>query len=127
MTDQAAVLDPAVLDELRESVGNDEAFIADLVATYVSEGGEHLDAMEQAARIGDAGAIVRPAHTLKSSSAALGAMRLAQIAREIEMAGRSDDATGLAAARRRRACHVGRDAARNGRGRSDRSDLGLTP
>ena len=50
MTDQAAVLDPAVLDELRESVGDDEAFIADLVATYVGEGGEHLDAMDAGRR-----------------------------------------------------------------------------
>ena len=96
MTDQLPILDPAVLDELRESVGNDESFIADLVATYVSEGGDHLAAMEQAAQINDAGAIVRPAHTLKSSSAALGAMRLAQIAREIEMAGRTDETSGLA-------------------------------
>jgi HPt (histidine-containing phosphotransfer) domain-containing protein len=95
MTDEVPVLDPAVLDELRESVGNDDEFIAELVATYVNEGGEHLDAMEHAAQMGDAGAIVRPAHTLKSSSAALGALRLAQIAREIEMAGRNDDATGL--------------------------------
>ena len=93
MTDEDPVLDPVVLDELRESVGNDEEFISDLVATYISEGDEHLAAMEAAAEAGDAAAIVRPAHTLKSSSAALGAMRLAQIARDIEMAGRSGDAT----------------------------------
>jgi HPt (histidine-containing phosphotransfer) domain-containing protein len=96
VTDEAPVLDRAVVDELRESIGDDEAFMADLVATYVSEGDDHLAAMAAAAAVGDAGAIVRPAHTLKSSSAALGAMRLAQIAREIEMAGRSDDASGLA-------------------------------
>ncbi|HET7582516.1 MAG TPA: Hpt domain-containing protein, partial [Candidatus Limnocylindria bacterium] len=34
-------------------------------------------------------ALVRPAHTLKSSSATLGAMRLSALARELEMAGRS--------------------------------------
>ncbi len=96
MTDAVPVLDSAVLDELRDSVGGDDEFIADLVATYVSEGGEHLAAMEAAAAAGDAGAVVRPAHTLKSSSAALGAMRLTEIAREIEIAGRSGDASGLA-------------------------------
>ena len=47
--------------------------------------------MERGRCRGDAAAIVRPAHTLKSSSAALGALRLAQIAREIEMAGRAGD------------------------------------
>jgi HPt (histidine-containing phosphotransfer) domain-containing protein len=95
MTDEAPILDKSVIDELRESVGDDDEFIADLVATYVSESRDHLTAMEQAAEANDAGAIVRPAHTLKSSSAALGAMRLAQVAREIEMAGRAGDSTDL--------------------------------
>jgi HPt (histidine-containing phosphotransfer) domain-containing protein len=95
MADQAPVLDTSVVDELRESVGGDEAFIADLVATYVSEGSDHFDQMRAAAAAGDAAAIIRPAHTLKSSSAALGAMRLAGIAREIEFAGREGQADGL--------------------------------
>jgi HPt (histidine-containing phosphotransfer) domain-containing protein len=89
------VLDAQVLAELRESVGGDEEFIADLVATYVTEGDSHLAAMQQAAAARDAAAIVRPAHTLKSSSAALGALRLAQVAREIEMAGRAGEVDGL--------------------------------
>jgi HPt (histidine-containing phosphotransfer) domain-containing protein len=33
--------------------------------------------------------LVRPAHTLKSSSATVGAMRLSSVARELEMAGRT--------------------------------------
>jgi HPt (histidine-containing phosphotransfer) domain-containing protein len=95
MPDDAPILDQSVLAELRESVGDDEEFIADLVATYVSEGEGHLSAMDAAADAADAAAIIRPAHTLKSSSAALGAMRLSQIAREIEMAGRAGDAADL--------------------------------
>jgi HPt (histidine-containing phosphotransfer) domain-containing protein len=97
VADLAPVLDQSVLDELRESVGDDDAFIADLVATYIGEGRDHLAAMEAAAAAGDAAAIVRPAHTLKSSSAALGALRLAAIAREIEMAGRAGAAADLPA------------------------------
>lgn len=96
MTDDAPVLDRSVVDELRDSVGGDEEFIADLVSTYVSEGDSHFAAMQAAADASDAASIVRPAHTLKSSSAALGAMRLAAIAREIEMAGRDGVADGLA-------------------------------
>ncbi len=95
MTDQIPVLDRAVLAELRESVGGDEEFIVDLAATYVAEGGDHIAQMQVAASAGDAAAIVRPAHTLKSSSAALGAMRLSEIARGIEMAGRAGDSAGL--------------------------------
>jgi len=96
VADQTPILDPSVLAELRESVGDDDAFIAELVSTYVAEGRDHFAAMDAAVAARDAGAAVRPAHTLKSSSAALGAMRLAQIAREIEFAGREGDATGLA-------------------------------
>ena len=95
MTEESAVLDHAVLAELRESVGDDDEFIADLVETYVRESRDHLSAIEEAAAAGDAVAIVRPAHTLKSSSAALGAMRLAQVAREIEFAGREGTTGGL--------------------------------
>jgi HPt (histidine-containing phosphotransfer) domain-containing protein len=93
----AAVLDQAVLDELLASVGGDESFIADLAATYLAEGPADLDAMQAAAEAGDSAAIVRPAHTLKSSSASLGAMRLSQIAREIEFAGREGETAGLQA------------------------------
>jgi histidine phosphotransfer protein HptB len=85
------ILDTGVLAELRESVGDDDEFVADLAATYVGEGREHFAAMESAAAAGDAAAIVRPAHTLKSSSAALGALRIAEIARQIEFAGRGGE------------------------------------
>jgi len=95
VTDEAPILDQSVVDELRDSVGGDEEFIADLVSTYVSEGSGHFAAMQAAADEGDAAAIVRPAHTLKSSSAALGAMRLSAIARDIEMAGRAGTTEGL--------------------------------
>jgi len=95
VAEEAPALDRSVLAELRESVGDDDAFIADLVATYIAEGRDHLAAMDAAAAAGDAAAIVRPAHTLKSSSAALGALRLAAIARDIEMAGRAGETADL--------------------------------
>ena len=51
--------------------------------------------MVAAAEAGDAAAIVRPAHTLKSSSASLGAMRLSGICSAIEEAGSAARAEGL--------------------------------
>jgi HPt (histidine-containing phosphotransfer) domain-containing protein len=45
--------------------------------------------IEAAVADGDAGALVRPAHTLKSSSATVGAQGLAALARDLEVAGRS--------------------------------------
>jgi HPt (histidine-containing phosphotransfer) domain-containing protein len=94
--DGAPVLDEAVVEELRASVGDDEAFIIDLVETYVTEGATNLDDILAAAAASDPVAVVRPAHTLKSSSASLGAMRLSAIARGIEAAGRDGVSDGLA-------------------------------
>jgi HPt (histidine-containing phosphotransfer) domain-containing protein len=96
MDDQPAILDQSVLDELNDSIGGDPAFIADLVATYLAEAPGHMAAMRAAADAGDSAAIVPAAHTLKSSSASLGAMRLAAIARDIELAGRQGETEGLA-------------------------------
>ena len=94
---ETPILDDAVLAELRESTGGDDDFIRELVEAYVSEATGYLAAMTEAAGAADAAAIVRPAHTLKSSSATLGAMRLAAISRDIEEAGRAGRVDGLGA------------------------------
>ena len=86
--DGEPILDEAVLADLRASVGDDQEFMVDLVETYVTEGGANMDGLLAAAAAGDCAAIVRPAHTLKSTSASLGAMRLSSICRGIEQAGR---------------------------------------
>ena len=62
---------------------------AELVETYLADTPVQLDAMTTAVEADDAEALVRPAHTLKSSSATVGAMRLSSVARELEMAGRT--------------------------------------
>ncbi len=90
MTDPSSpTLDAAVLAALRDSVGGDDAFIADLVETYLADGAGQLDAIEAAVAAGDAAALVRPAHTLKSASYTVGAMRLGDLARSLEQHGRS--------------------------------------
>jgi HPt (histidine-containing phosphotransfer) domain-containing protein len=86
--DGAPVLDQGVLAELRAATGDDEAFIRELVETYVSEGETNMAALQDAAAARDCVAIIRPAHTMKSTSASLGAMRLSMICRSIEEAGR---------------------------------------
>jgi HPt (histidine-containing phosphotransfer) domain-containing protein len=83
------ILNTAVLTELLESTGDDVAFVRDLLDTYLAETPEHMAAIRHAIEADDAAALVRPAHTLKSSSATLGAMRLSAIGRDLEMAGRA--------------------------------------
>ncbi len=83
------VLNEAVLEELEASVQGDRAFIADLVETYLADGASHVVDVVAAMTAADASALVRPAHTLKSSSATVGAERLAAMARRLEAVGRS--------------------------------------
>lgn len=95
--DGAPLLDAGVLAELRAATGEDDAFIAELVETYVAEGETNMAALLAAAGSGNCDAIVRPAHSLKSTSASLGAMRLSAICRAIEEAGRASQSGTLAA------------------------------
>ena len=94
--DTVQTLDTSVLSALYDSVGGDDAFVADLVETYLGDGTAQLAAIEAAARDRDAEALVRPAHTLKSASRTVGATRLGELSRQIEMLGRSGSTTGAA-------------------------------
>jgi len=86
---KALVLDEAVLAELKETTGDDPAFVRDLIETYLADVPVQLEGIDGAIAASDADALVRPAHTLKSSSVTLGAMRLGEISRTLEMTGRS--------------------------------------
>ena len=69
-------------------MGGDEAFVKELVAAYLAESPQHVDALTAAVAANDVGAVVRPAHTLKSSSAAVGAMGLSAVSKQVEQAAR---------------------------------------
>ena len=88
MSMELPIIDEAVLNELKMSVGGDTSFVAEVAQAYLSEGDGHIAQISAGLADGDVAAMVRPAHTLKSSSAALGAARLADICRSIEHAAR---------------------------------------
>jgi HPt (histidine-containing phosphotransfer) domain-containing protein len=93
-TDDATTLDTSVLAALLDSVGGDDSFVADLVETYLADGADQLAAIDEAVRSSQAEGLVRAAHTLKSSSRTVGANRLGELSRRIEMLGRSGSTTG---------------------------------
>ena len=82
------ILDRAVLSALVHAVDGDREFVVDLVETYLVDAEHQLDELGAALRAGDAAATVRPAHTLKSSSATVGAVAVAELARGAEADGR---------------------------------------
>ena len=97
--DPRAVLDMSVVDSLRalDEVGGASLF-EELVELFIQDAAQQVRSLEQALGDGDARAIERSAHTLKSSSASLGATRMSELCFELERlgrAGRLDGAQGL--------------------------------
>jgi signal transduction histidine kinase/CheY-like chemotaxis protein len=89
------VIDLQVLEELRDVM--DEEFVG-LVRTYIRNTPGQIARLDEAAHAGDVGAMVRPAHSLKSSSANVGAIQVVDLAREIEVSARESRRTAAAAA-----------------------------
>jgi HPt (histidine-containing phosphotransfer) domain-containing protein len=91
----AEVLDQDTLARLLGTVGGDAAFVDELVDAYLAEVPRHVSELQDALAAGEAEGLVRPAHTLKSTSQSLGGQQVADIAREIEQRGRSGSTDGV--------------------------------
>lgn len=93
MPERAGALDQAAIESLVDTVGGDMEFIVEPIDTYLADAPIQVEAPRKALAAGDVEAMVRPAHTLKSSSASLGAPGLAERCRLLEQAagGRSVD------------------------------------
>jgi len=86
----------ATVDQLFEAVGSDPASLDELADAYLADAPDHLAAARAAVSAGSPDDLIRPAHTLKSSSATLGALALAALARELELAAREGSLEGAA-------------------------------
>ena len=91
------VLDASALDELRDAVGGDEAFVAELLSDYLTDATTYVEDLQQAIEDGHRGVLERTAHTLKSSSATFGAETLAELNREVEALARDGQLDAAAA------------------------------
>lgn len=83
-----AALDSATVESLLESTGGDREFVAELFETYLAEATGLMDGIIAAQAAQDFAALRAAAHTLKSTSASLGALTLSRSCRELEEAGR---------------------------------------
>jgi HPt (histidine-containing phosphotransfer) domain-containing protein len=91
MTELRSALDNAVLGELRESVGDDPEFLAELVDEFLQDAPIQLESLRVAATSGDATAARRAAHTLKGNSRTFGAGELASLCQAAETAAVAGD------------------------------------
>ena len=95
----AGPIDAAMFANLVEMTGGDLAFVDELVDTYLEEGDRLVEDLIVAATAGEIEAMVRPAHSMKSSSLNVGALELGALCRALEedaRGGTVDDPVGRA-------------------------------
>jgi HPt (histidine-containing phosphotransfer) domain-containing protein len=89
------VIDRSVLASLRELQDEgDPDIIAEVGGLFLKHSPDKVNAILQSVESNDAKGLQLAAHSLKSSSAYIGAMRLSAMAKELEMMGRSSSLQG---------------------------------
>lgn len=83
--DGGSAVDAGTFEAFRTSLGDDD-FVASFVDTFLSQLSVRLESLDASAAAGDGPGLRFVAHTLKSTSAMLGAARLAQLCADMEVA-----------------------------------------
>lgn len=92
--ERGPAIDDQIVTELLEVMGSE--FTA-LVRVYLEDTPKNLKLLDRAAESGDMQAMIAPSHSLKSTSANLGAMQLSEISKHIEHGARQGTLADLAA------------------------------
>ncbi len=96
LTSSVPAINESIVNELIDVMGSE---FTSLVRVYLEDTPKNLQALTAAAERGDVQAMIAPAHSLKSTSANLGAMALSDVAKLIEHGARSStlrDSAGMA-------------------------------
>jgi HPt (histidine-containing phosphotransfer) domain-containing protein len=91
-----AVIDPQAIENLRAlNPGDNDEFLREIVGIFLEDTPQRITELDQSLRAGDLSKFTRAAHSIKGSSANLGAMALRFVAEKLEHESRK---TGLAEA-----------------------------
>ena len=84
MTD-VPVIDAESIENLRSlNPGDGDEFLREIIAIYLEDTPQRIAELEETLQRGDAPAFTRAAHSVKGSSANLGAMGVKRVAEELE-------------------------------------------
>jgi len=83
------IIDSTTFEELKEAMGDD--FIPELVSTYLDETAALIQKLREALAASQSEDFRRIAHSIKSSSASLGALEFSAQAKELEFIGKAGD------------------------------------
>ena len=89
----AGAVDITILNTLKDQLGDS---LEKLLHVFLDQVPEQLGEIESGLKAGDLKAAMRPAHTLKSSAATLGAISLSELLKAIEMGASAGNSEGLA-------------------------------
>lgn len=96
-TDSEPLVDPDVIATLRELGGSgDPGLLVEVIDLFLQDADAHVGSLRRALEQGDLKLLERTAHTLKSSSANVGALSFSRLCFEIEKLGRASSSEGLA-------------------------------
>jgi HPt (histidine-containing phosphotransfer) domain-containing protein len=84
-----SVIDSTTFEALKQMVGAD--FISELVTTFLEDGPRMLGELRDSLAANDAETFKRAAHSMKTNAATFGATELAELAKALEMFGRSNN------------------------------------
>lgn len=96
LTSSPPLLDPAAIANLRDMVGGEPEYLAELIDSFLEDAPVLLANMAKAVAEGDAAALRLHAHSLKSNAADFGAKELSELCKEMELAGKTGEMTGTA-------------------------------
>ncbi len=82
------IIDQASFARFLDSLGGDVDFLSEMVAEYLASSPELFASMQQAIKTGEAPALQRAAHSLKTGSATFGALAFAAQCKELEDIGK---------------------------------------
>ncbi len=77
-------IDPEILQELRDLGGDETSLVVEIIETYFQDAVQLIQQIREAGAIADLTPLRRAAHTLKSISATVGAMGLAELCQQLE-------------------------------------------
>ena len=84
------ILDTTALHNLREKVGGDDEFVAELIHDFLNDAPRMLADIHRGLQNGDAVGLGRAAHSLKSNCAEFGATDLHDLCQALEEIGRTN-------------------------------------
>ena len=88
------MIDRAVVDALLESFGGDMEFLGEMLDAFFEDSPRQLEAARAGLAVGDAEAVRRAAHSLKSNCANFGALALSAKCKDLEMLAKSGSLEG---------------------------------